>query len=98
MSDPAVTLPGMGYKDPETKLAKWREWYHRTKGTEKQKLKRRERRRSRRLAWKAKVTAIKVGRGCLHCGERHPACLDFHHVRDKTIEVSIVTAFSTWEE
>lgn len=29
------------------------------------------------------VAREKVRRGCARCGERHPACLDFHH-RDRT--------------
>lgn len=32
-------------------------------------------RHERKLA----VQAIKVASGCVQCGEKHPACLDFHH-------------------
>lgn len=28
------------------------------------------------------VTNYKVEKGCATCGERHPACLDFHHIGD----------------
>lgn len=32
-----------------------------------------------RSAKRARVTALKVDRGCARCGEKHPACLEFHH-------------------
>jgi hypothetical protein len=31
---------------------------------------------------------FKKGFRCSKCGEDHPACIDFHHVKDKTMNVS----------
>jgi hypothetical protein len=38
---------------------------------------------------RTEIAAIKASRGCLQCGERHPACLDFHHrdPGDKLFEI-----------
>lgn len=38
---------------------------------------RRENRRNRVVRF---IQAAKAGKSCPHCGESHPACLDFHHV------------------
>jgi hypothetical protein len=29
---------------------------------------------------KEKINKLKKGKKCLHCGESHQACLEFHHV------------------
>jgi hypothetical protein len=29
---------------------------------------------------RAKTVALRVGKGCADCGEKHPACLEFHHI------------------
>jgi DNA-directed RNA polymerase subunit M/transcription elongation factor TFIIS len=34
------------------------------------------------------VRAFKVGKGCRECGERHPACLEFHHPDPSTKDVN----------
>lgn len=32
---------------------------------------------------------------CAKCGEDHPACLDFHHIRDKELNVSEIYRYGT---
>jgi len=38
------------------------------------------------------LISLKIENGCCKCGEKHPACLDFHHRNpdDKEIEISKV--------
>jgi len=48
----------------------------------------RERQRERRKAMRKWYRAYKATLECGVCGENHPACLDFHHLEDKNIEVS----------
>lgn len=43
--------------------------------------------RLRKRKLRIKVINYKTSIGC-PCGERHPACLDFHHTSDKEIEIS----------
>jgi hypothetical protein len=33
------------------------------------------------------VRGIKVSKGCVDCGEKHPACLQFHH-RDPSLKLA----------
>ena len=83
---------------PKTRAA-WRAWYHRTKNSPVQEAHRRERRRRVRHKWKARPTEIKTRLGCESCGERHPACLDFHHhTGEKKTELGRVTSFGSWGE
>jgi hypothetical protein len=44
------------------------------------KIKRNARQNERRKEAVAKVAKIKSDKGCAKCGERHPACLEFHHL------------------
>jgi hypothetical protein len=30
---------------------------------------------------------LKVDKGCKICGEKHPACLDFHHISEKEFNI-----------
>ena len=48
-------------------------WYHNNRKSAL------ETRKKRYEKLRKQVTDYKVGRGCAQCGERHPACLDFHH-------------------
>lgn len=41
------------------------------------------RRRARTIEW---LRNVKSERGCVRCGEKHPACLDFHH-RDEAAKL-----------
>jgi hypothetical protein len=41
------------------------------------------------------VRAMKSDRGCLDCGEQHPACLQFHHMDPSQKLFSIRDAIST---
>lgn len=43
------------------------------------------------------VQAIKVASGCQECGEKHPACLEFHH-RDRTTKTRGVGTMVRMEE
>lgn len=50
------------------------------------------REKTRAAKIQALVDAIKTRYGCAQCGENDSACLDFHHMRDKTDEVSYLVA------
>lgn len=56
--------------------------------------------RNNRARKRAKLADMKAERGCAVCGERHPACLEFHH-RDPTQKVGEVGKMAdracTWE-
>jgi hypothetical protein len=64
------------YKKPEVKarmrLAR-KEWGERNKGKEAKRLNTRYV-ENRRVLWQ-----LKADKGCIHCGERDPRCLQFHH-------------------
>lgn len=38
------------------------------------------------------VSKLKSDKGCVRCGEKDSACLDYHHLRDKTFNVSTLCA------
>lgn len=59
--------------DRELRAQKMREW--RAANTARD----RENWGSRRRRNVETVRAMKVGNGCRECGEKHPACLEFHH-------------------
>ena len=67
----------MPYKDPEKQKAyskKWnQEFYKNNKASEYARI------RARRLEVRAWLTEYKSQLACSMCGEKHPACLDFHH-------------------
>lgn len=96
----------MTYSDPDKRRASWRRWYNRTKNSPHQRAKRAERRRlskqrhgDPRQPVARRVSELKVQCGCSLCGERHPAVLQFHHVRgEKEFEISTaVSQNMKWE-
>jgi transcription elongation factor Elf1 len=60
-----------------------------------EKSRRQEERRTELREWFAELkSTLKCGR----CPENHPACLQFHHLRDKTIEVSCMIGMGYGKE
>lgn len=55
--------------------------------------------RRRRAALKERWRAFMSDKKCQDCGENHPACLEWHHVREKmfTIGNAVTTARYVWE-
>lgn len=39
-----------------------------------------------------RIEAYKVACGCIYCGEKHPACLDFHHRDPTKKEITVSSA------
>jgi hypothetical protein len=74
------------YKDPEKRKQYHKDyhkdWYQRNKDKHKKRCA--ERRREKRREWKE----WKATQKCSHCGEDHPATIDFHHI-DKTDKRSV---------
>lgn len=73
----------MPYKDPKVKEAKQKiyskTYYKKNKQSVLAKT------ATRKRATKRKWIAFKAKQKCYHCGAKHPAIIDFHHViRDKT--------------
>jgi len=63
----------MPYKDREAQLRFQRQHYQTNKEAYQKRFK------SRRRAKVLLVLKIKAASSCVVCGEKHPACLDFHH-------------------
>ena len=58
------------------------------------------RQREMRAEKRAEMSARKVAAGCMDCGERHPACLEFHHLdaAEKITEVTrLIDSNAGWE-
>lgn len=53
------------------------------------------RQKRHRLQTRKWVRELKVSRGCADCGERHPACLQFHHIDPLTKVASIRALVAT---
>ena len=84
----------MPAKDPEKRRATVRAWYARTKqarGAEDAARRKANRDRQKRQlgAWYIELKSSLV---CLHCGESHPACLQFHHADPTEKEISVCDA------
>ena len=77
----------MTYKDPLKKKAyakKWNaEFYLNNKAATYARV------RARRLELRAWLDDYKSRLTCITCGEKHPACLDFHHKDAKTKDFSL---------
>jgi hypothetical protein len=77
----------MPYKDAARRKAyakKWnREFYLAHKASEYKRIK------TRRNELRAWLDAYKLKLSCSVCGEKHPACLDFHHKDSKTKDFSL---------
>lgn len=73
----------MPYSDPERQKAAQRAHYEANKDKFLQRQWTKRNRVSRQLV------LTKQGKACEHCGEDHPACLDFHHVDPKLKTVHI---------
>lgn len=57
-----------------------------------------------RAKLKQEISNYKTKHGCYYCGEKHPACLDFHHLNPET-KIKKVSEFAhqgcshaVWEE
>ncbi len=78
----------MAYKDPEKRREYQRnykrEWYKTHAAAQKQWV------IDRRHRLTAKYWAYKETLACVHCGENHPACLEFHH-RDPNVKDFTIT-------
>ena len=79
----------MAYKDKEEKRAYDREYYKKNK--KKINTRRYTRCRGKRKKIRADIAEIKSAKGCCKCGEKHPACLAFHHTGDDK-EINIADA------
>lgn len=72
-------------------MTKWTKEYQkeydrqRHKAQSKEKGFRQDKRRKELRIW---ILAYKSERGCNRCPERHPACLQFHHLRDKKAQIA----------
>lgn len=87
----------MGYRDPAKRRAAARDWYHRNKSDPERRSRRHARasrtKYAKRRELQARVTELKVSRGCALCGIKHPAVLQFHHTRgEKAFEIAIAVA------
>ena len=60
-------------RNPELFNAAWRKWY---RANAKKKIAWQNRRREELRIWWRELKSTK---SCVRCGERHPACLHFHH-------------------
>lgn len=84
----------MPYKDPAKQRESWLAWYGRNR--ERVLAKYADGRRERLCAHKAKLSAwvleYKDLHPCEHCGETHPACLQFHHRDGTTKELEVSNA------
>jgi hypothetical protein len=74
----------MVYKNKEDQRAADRRWWARN--SERENAKRYEKLKIKR-AW---FQNLREKLSCIHCGEDHPACLDFHHIQPKRKELSIM--------
>lgn len=83
----------MPIKDPEKRREYNRRYYH-----AKDKKQQIERVTRRRALMKAEINAWKAAKACLHCGEKDPVCLEFHHVDPSTkdVEPSNMIADKGW--
>jgi hypothetical protein len=87
----------MPYKDPAVRKAKQREyaksWYQRNSTAHK------ARAANARKILKQKWRNFKNSLSCLHCGAKHPAIIDFHHVVQDPANVSIndLTKYGNYE-
>ncbi|MBY0526725.1 MAG: hypothetical protein K2R98_25260 [Gemmataceae bacterium] len=84
----------MPYKDPEKRRAYQRRymqaWY---KENSKTQVQRNLDRRKRIQTWFAELKATLC---CSHCGENHPACLEFHHENPREKEITLNAAI--WKQ
>jgi len=75
----------MPYKDKAKQLQYQRQHYQDNKEAYQ------DRAKKGRRAKIALVLKIKLQSCCIHCGERHPACLDFHHRPDEVKVTEVAT-------
>ena len=68
----------------------WKDW--RTKNKEAF-YDQKRRYRARILQW---MREFKIQRGCAHCGETHPSCLEFHHLDSSERERNLADMIGTW--
>jgi len=77
----------MPYKDPVKKKAYAKEWnrqfYLANKASEYKRI------RARRIELREWLDKYKSKLRCITCGEKHPACLDFHHKNAKTKDFNV---------
>lgn len=74
----------MPYANREDQIAAQKRWYEANKG------KHREWNKVARRKLVDWFTEYKKTLACVLCGEKEPACLDFHHLRDKDREVAVM--------
>jgi hypothetical protein len=79
-------------KDPEHGRQLRREHYARNKTVYY------ERNRIRRLRFREYLYRVKQESQCTLCGEDDPRCLDFHHLGDKSDDVSSLGHYSTLQK
>ena len=78
----------MPFKNRKTKLAYSRRHYRENRKHHlEQAAIRRTRRRKEIKQW---IAEFKSGKSCARCPEADPVCLDFHHRRNKTVEIASV--------
>lgn len=59
----------------------------------------RERKRNIKIDNRKKMIEYKLQNPCIHCGEKEPICLDFHHIHGKDFNISERVANSyKWED
>lgn len=78
----------MPFKDKNKKL-EWRRSYYRKRYRESEAVRKDFRLRAKKLRLKLRkwLEEIRASRGCKECGERHPACLEFHHLDPKQDDI-----------
>ncbi|MBI2583483.1 MAG: hypothetical protein HYW25_02350 [Candidatus Aenigmarchaeota archaeon] len=77
----------MSHKDREERReykTRWNKQYY--KKHKKQEIERTKRRKYELRKW---IREYKERLGCLKCGEKHPACLEFHHLNKNKKEFGI---------
>lgn len=73
----------MPYKDKEDSRKNKRKWYRKHRSKE---IKRTKKRKEELLKWFIK---LKKKYECVKCGENHPACLEFHHIKSENKEKAV---------